>query len=158
MVVYEWRKGTTVIASGAAATGTYVKAGAVIADTGAYQVLIKDAVTNAVLAQSNVFNVTVASATVMHNPATLMASGMTFYMTYYTGEGTETLMSNAFCKAKHGATATAVSFLKLAALSNVPRALYYGAGACSFYNLTNGICGFNAFLFTISPYRIECRP
>lgn len=161
MVVYEWRKGAAVIASGASATATYQKAAAVVADTGAYQVFVKDAVTNAVLAQSVIFNVTVAPTSVNYNPATLISNGVTFYLTHFVSDsvGTELETVSAFCRAKLGAAATVVRYTKLGNTATaVNRALYLRPGnACAFTNLTNGICGYTVFPYAVAQYNIDCR-
>jgi hypothetical protein len=161
-VVYEWRKGTTIIASGASAAATYQKAAAVVADTGAYQVFIKDPVTTAVLAQSAVFNVTVSPPSVNYNPATFIAGGMTYYLTHFVSDtvGSEVETVTAFCKAKHGIGATVVRYSKLPTTPiAVNRALYLRPGSsCGFTNLTNGLCGYNIFPFQVVPFNIDCRP
>jgi hypothetical protein len=162
LVAYEWRKGTTVIASGASAAATYQKTAAVVADTGAYQVFVKDAVTNVVLAQSQVFNVTVSPAVVSYNPATLTSGTITFYLSHAVADsiGTEADTVAAFCKAKHGAAATVARYAKLGnSPTNVYRAVYLKPGySCGGYiNLTNGICGYNVFALQWPIYSIDCR-
>jgi hypothetical protein len=123
---------------------------------------VKDAVTNAVLAQSQIFNVTVGPASVNYNPATLISGGVTYYLTHFVSDsvGTEAETVAAFCRAKHGFNSTVVRYTKLGNTANaVNRALYLKPGFnCGFTNLTNGICGYTIFPLQIAPYSISCRP
>jgi len=159
-IVLEWYKNGSLINSGANLF-TLNLPNVDQSHVGNYQVLVKDAVDLRLLAQSQIFQLSVTPASVVYSPATLTNSANEVFHLALFEAGALPATAEAFCKVKHGAGATVASAIQNAGTAPASKIVFLSTNCPtngSSYNLGYGMCAQYWFNTNLITYRIECRP